>query len=188
MKAEFIIIQEKIKEARIQQEITQRELAEICDVSEKTISRAEREADKIDFKTLSLIAKVVKIKIEEYIYVKAFSLDDVWDVIEDISKKDRIRVSPVKYNIEKLDVVIRIIEIFETDLKSKLSSRKLRTQRQLLLEIGKLNEMGGQGFYTETYEEEVSTLNVYFTDNNFSGINLIGNKKYIEVCKEFIKS
>ncbi len=186
MKAEFIVIQERLKEARNIQKITQRELAEICNVSEKTISRAEREADKLEFETLSFIADKLKIKIEGYLYKQASSLDLASSVIKELSKGGELKVHPVDFNIEKLDIVIRITEILERSLKDKPYSTRLRAQRSLLLENEKLKEAGGEGFYTVFLEDGIRVLNLYFVSKECKKIKSSKGKRYIEVFKEGI--
>ena len=115
MKVDYSIVQGKIKEVRNIKKITQRELAELCNVSEKTIYRVENEANRLDFETLLLIANRLEVEIEGFIYKKAFSIDEVWNVIEEISKGTTLRVYPINYDIEKLEIAIRIVEILERD-------------------------------------------------------------------------
>ncbi|MBC2857076.1 helix-turn-helix transcriptional regulator [Cetobacterium sp. 2A] len=185
MKAEFILIQDKLKWARNIKKITQRELAEICNVSEKTIHRAENEANKLEFETLLLIADKLKVEIKGYLYKKAFSLDEVWNVIEEISIGAELKVHPVKFNIEQLDIVIRIVEILERDLKKKSNSIKLRTQRFLILENEKLKKSEAEGYYTIFIENNIKILNLYFLNSKSEKIKIKNERKYIEVFKEF---
>lgn len=184
MKAEFIMIQERLREARNIQKITQRELAEICNVSEKTIGRAEREADKLEFETLSFIADKLDVEIEGYMYKKALSLECVSSVIEEIASGAKLRVHPVDTDIEKLDIIIRITEILEGNLKDKPCSTKLRFQKMLLLENEKLERVGGEGFYTVFLEGDMRIVKLYFVDRDYEGIKSSGGMRYIEVFNE----
>lgn len=184
MKAEFILIQENLKNARNIKKITQRELAEICDISEKTIHRAENEAEKVEFETLLLIAQKLDIKIDGYLYKKAFSLDEVWGLMEEISHEYTLKVHPVNFNIEKLDIVIRIVEILERDLKVETNSIKLRTQRTLILENEKLKNLNGRGYYTVFMRDDARVLNLYFLDGGSQEIKKDGEREYIEVFEE----
>lgn len=184
MKVDYNVIQEKLKETRNVKKITQRELAEICNVSEKTIYRAENEADRLEFETLLLIANNLEVEIEGFIYIKAFSLEEVWNVIEEISKGALLKVYPINYDIEKLDIVIRIVEILEKDLKTKPSSVKLRAQRSLILENEKLNELEGEGYFAVFNENNQSILNLYFLNSNSKKIKMENGRKYIDVFKD----
>ena len=185
MKNHFTLwIQEKLKETRNVKKITQRELAEICNVSEKTIYRAENEADRLEFETLLLIANNLEVEIEGFIYIKAFSLEEVWNVIEEISKGALLKVYPINYDIEKLDIVIRIVEILEKDLKTKPSSVKLRAQRSLILENEKLNKLEGEGYFAVFNENNQSILNLYFLNSNSKKIKMENGRKYIDVFKD----
>lgn len=180
MKAEFIVIQDKLKSARNVKKITQRELAEICDISEKTIHRAENEAEKVEFETLLLIAQKLEIKIEGYLHKKAFSLDETWSLMEEII----LKVHPVNFDIEKLDIVIRIVEILERDLKIETNSIKLRAQRSLILENEKLKELSGRGYYSVFIEDNTRVLNLYFLNSSSKKIKKDEEREYIEVFKE----
>nr|WP_306559187.1 helix-turn-helix transcriptional regulator [Cetobacterium somerae] len=184
VKAEFIVIQDKLKSARNVKKITQRELAEICDISEKTIHRAENEAEKVEFETLLLIAQNLEIKIDGYLYKKAYSLDEAWNLMEEISKGYVLKVHPVNFDIEKLDIVIRIVEILERDLKVETNSIKLRAQRTLILENEKLKQLGGRGYYTVFTEDDVRVLNLYFLNSSSKKIKTDEEREYIEVFKE----
>ncbi|MGL5657301.1 MAG: helix-turn-helix domain-containing protein [Fusobacteriaceae bacterium] len=184
MKVDYNVIQEKLKETRNVKKITQRELAEICNVSEKTIYRAENEADRLEFETLLLIANNLEVEIEGFIYIKAFSLEEVWNVIEEISKGALLKVYPINYDIEKLDIVIRIVEILEKDLKTKPSSVKLRAQRSLILENEKLNKLEGEGYFAVFNENNQSILNLYFLNSNSKKIKMENGRKYIDVFKD----
>lgn len=184
VKAEFVVIQDRLKSARNVKKITQRELAEICDISEKTIHRAENEAEKVEFETLLLIAQKLEIKIDGYLYKKAFSLDETWNLMEEISKGYVLKIHPVNFDIEKLDIVIRIVEILERDLKIETNSIKLRVQRTLILENEKLKQLGGRGYYTVFTEENVRVLNLYFLESSSKKIKKDEDKEYIEVFKE----
>lgn len=184
MKAEFIVIQDKLKSARNVKKITQRELAEICDISEKTIHRAENEAEKVEFETLLLIAQNLEIKIDGYLYKKAYSLDEAWNLMEEISKGYVLKVHSVNFDIEKLDIVIRIVEILERDLKVETNSIKLRAQRTLILENEKLKQLGGRGYYTVFIEDDVRVLNLYFLNSSSKKIKTDEEREYIEVFKE----
>lgn len=184
MKVDYNVIQEKLKETRNVKKITQRELAEICNVSEKTIYRAENEADRLEFETLLLIANNLEVEIEGFIYIKAFSLEEVWNVIEEISKGALLKVYPINYDIEKLDIVIRIVEILEKDLKTKPSSVKLRAQRSLILENEKLNKLEGEGYFAVFNENNQSILNLYFLNSNSKKIKKENGRKYIDVFKD----
>lgn len=184
MKVDYNVIQEKLKETRNVKKITQRELAEICNVSEKTIYRAENEANRLEFETLLLIANNLEVEIEGFIYIKAFSLEEVWNVIEEISKGALLKVYPINYDIEKLDIVIRIVEILEKDLKTKPSSVKLRAQRSLILENEKLNKLEGEGYFAVFNENNQSILNLYFLNSNSKKIKKENGRKYIDVFKD----
>lgn len=184
MKVDYNVIQEKLKEVRNIKKITQRELAEICNVSEKTIYRAENEANRLEFETLLLIASNLEVEIEGFIYKKAFSLDEVWNVIEEISKGASLKVYPINYDIEKLDIAIRIVEILERDLRTKPSSLKLRAQRSLILENEKLNKLDGEGYFAVFNENNHSILNLYFLNSDSKKIKMENGRRYIDVFKD----
>lgn len=186
MKIEYVVIQEKIKDARNSKKITQRRLAEICDLSEKTISRAEREAHKLDFATLSNIAEKLEIKIDGYLYKKAFSINRSSQLIKVLSNEFQLKVHPLEFSAQELEGIIRVVEILEKDLKNKPSSIKLRTQKNLLLENEKLKKMGIEGFYTTFLEKDLPVLNIYFLREADESIKERDSQRYIEVFKEEI--
>lgn len=123
-------------------------------------------------------------EIEGFVYKKAFSLEETWNVIEEVSEGAQIKIYPVNYNIEKLDIVIRILEILERDLKMKSSSVKLRAQRSLMLENEKLNKLGGEGYFVLFNEGGIKNLNLYFLNNSSEKIKKENGRKYIDVFKE----
>ncbi|MGL4508952.1 hypothetical protein, partial [Cetobacterium sp.] len=82
------------------------------------------------------------------------------------------------------DIVIRVVEILERDLRIETNSIKLRAQRSLILENEKLKELGGRGYYNVFIEDNMRVLNLYFLNSSSKKIKKDEEREYIEVFKE----
>lgn len=131
-----------------------------------------------------MISQNLGIEIEGYIYQKSFSLDEAWALMEEISKGYVLKVYPINFNIEKLDIAIKIVEILEKDLKIETNSIKLRVQKSLSLENKKLKQLSDRCYYTLFKEKDKRILILYFLNSNSKKIKKDEEKEYIEVYKQ----
>lgn len=105
----YIKIGKRVKEARKLREMTQEQLAEVCDISWSAISRLENGSSAVSLKTLMRVASALDIGIEfllQDVIVKKNDLDDsvVNEILGLLALCD---VDKKKYFLENIKLVIK---------------------------------------------------------------------------------
>lgn len=129
-KIDYKKIGEKIKKARKEKKITQKQLAELIEKTESSIRKYEKGLIQIPGDVLEKIAKVLDISLFNLILDE--SIANLWNFKEDYLREDMtIRYEKLE-EIEK-KVFAKLLSIFSTDLQEyfKLLSEETMTDEEI---------------------------------------------------------